>query len=184
METKVWPAQITSSNDFLSVLSKTPALLLALTSNQHEIDQITPQHSHLSPLKTLRLVCRAGRVEASRAITHLSFKMTREPSLNLSGVVQLLDGSCLQIFGIRIFDTMLSHFVGGQAVAPKGEQGTLPFWIYISSLCSDFLRIYLMGKNPKPKPNRSYQEKAEAGQGIHYNSSQVVVGFLCFYDCV
>lgn len=96
-----------TNNTFLSTLDETAALLCActgradLTSMKHASPQYTGQ------LKTLRLVSQGVRVAVSRAVTSFELTINRELGRDMSKMVQLLEGACLQHLGIVVIDTVL-----------------------------------------------------------------------------
>lgn len=123
METKERPAPGMTSNRFLSVLGQTPALLSACTQQRNSTHQARQRQNskNLSPLKTLRLVCRGGRIEASRAVTEFELTLSREPSRDMSGMAQLLDGACLKTLCVGVVDKVLLRGDGKRAILHDGE---------------------------------------------------------------
>lgn len=114
----------TTPNTLLSMLGHAPALLLACTScHGQEADSPTYRlKSATSPLKTLRLVSRAGRLVASRAITLgelvLDGVTIHQPFI--TKVSELLAGSCLRYFSVRLLANEPSQSGENLTVAHEG----------------------------------------------------------------
>lgn len=111
-------------NVFLSVLDQTPALLYACTIPDKPAHVRNARTHTTSQLKTLRLVSQGARAAASRAVTMFVLVLNREPGRDMSGIVQLLSGACLQHFRVRVDDTVLQQFPnsGEQAAVREGEE--------------------------------------------------------------